>query len=240
MALPAGKIQPKSSIGTIRLFGDLSTMHGQSAPPQLPLNHRQQVRSSLRALFLGGVLPVIAFALVEEWYGTIGGLIAGVVFGVSELTYEYVRFRKVQGVTIAGSALVIILGGLSLIEGNAVLFKLQPAFLLFAFAGFLLVSSAMKRPFLVEMSQKQMTARGQKIPEEARLRMGKMNTRIGVCLLAIGFLSIHAAYYWSTPAWAFLKGIGAPAILIIYMCVEILVLRKTARARQKQHQPPKK
>ncbi len=214
-------------------------MQKQTPAPRPPLSHRQQVLSSLRALVLGGVLPVIAFTLVEEWYGTVGGLIAGVVFGAGELTYEYVRFRKIQGVTIAGNALVIILGGLSLIEGNAVLFKLQPAFLLFAFAGFLLLSSALKRPFLVEMSKKQMTANGQELPEEARRRLTGMNTRIGICLFVIALLSVHAAYYWSTPAWAFLKGIGAPAILVIYMGIEILILRRSARARQKQDPPPK-
>lgn len=188
----------------------------------------------MRSLFLGGVLPVVAFALVEEYYGTIGGLIAGVVFGIGELTYEYVRFRKIQGVTVAGNALVIILGGLSLVEGNAVLFKLQPALLLFAFAAFILVSSAIKRPLLVEMSKKQVPH----MPDEARKRLAGMNTRIGFCLAAIGALSAHAAFYWSTPAWAFLKGVGAPAILIAYMGLEIMILRRSARKRQERNAPP--
>jgi hypothetical protein len=37
------------------------------------------------------VLPVIAFAVVEEWYGPIGGVIAGALFGAGELIYEYLR-----------------------------------------------------------------------------------------------------------------------------------------------------
>lgn len=185
------------------------------------------MKASARALFLGGVLPVIAFALAEEWYGTIGGLIAGIVFGAGELTYEFIRYKKIQGVTIAGNALVIVLGGLSLIEGNAVLFKLQPAILVFAFAAFLLVSSAIGRPLLVEMSKKQNPG----APEELHKKLAGMNTRIGLCLIAIGLVSVHAAFYWSTAAWAFLKGIGAPLILFAYMAVEIVILRRRARRK---------
>lgn len=188
-------------------------------------DQKQKLKSSARALFLGGVLPVIAFALVEEWYGTLGGLIAGIVFGVGELAYEYIRFKKIQGVTIAGNALVIVLGGLSLIEGNAVLFKLQPAILIFAFAGFLLVSSAIGRPLLVEMSKKQ----NPDAPVELHQKLSGMNVRIGLCLIVIGAISVYAAFYWSTAAWAFLKGIGAPLILFAYMAIEIVILRRQAR-----------
>lgn len=186
------------------------------------------MKASARALVLGGLLPVIAFTLVEEFYGTIGGLVAGVVFGAGELVYEYARFRKIQGITIAGNALVVVLGGLSLLESNAVFFKLQPAILVFAFAGFLLVSSLIKKPLLVEMSKKQMP----EAPEEVRRRLAGMNTRVGLCLIAIGLLSVHAAFYWSTPAWAFLKGVGAPALLVAYMAAEILVLRRQAKRRK--------
>lgn len=188
---------------------------------------KQQLKASARALFLGGVLPVIAFALVEEWYGTIGGLIAGIVFGAGELAYEYIRFKKIQGITIAGNALVIVLGGLSLIEGNAVLFKLQPAILIFAFAGFLLVSSLIGKPLLVEMSKKQNPG----APPELHQKLAGMNTRIGFCLIAIGLVSVYAAFYWSTAAWAFLKGIGAPLILFGYMAIEIIILRRRARRK---------
>jgi intracellular septation protein len=191
------------------------------ATPNPPNNN---LKNSARALFLGGVLPVIAFALVEEWYGTIGGLIAGILFGAGELAYEYFRFKKIQGVTIAGNALVIVLGGISLLDGSPIFFKLQPAILIFAFAGFMLISSVLKKPLLVEMSKKQMG----EIPPEAAARLAGLNVRIGFVLIAIGLISVHAAFYWSTTAWAFLKGIGAPAILFAYMGIEIFLMRRNA------------
>jgi intracellular septation protein len=179
----------------------------------------------LRSLFLGGVLPVVAFALVENYYGTMGGLIAGITFGIGELTYEYVRFRKIQGITIVGNLLVIVLGGLSLFENNPVFFKLQPAFLIFAFAGLLIGSSLLKKPFLVEMSRKQMPD----APEVVRQRLSGLNLRLGFCMIGIGLLSVYAAYFWSTPAWALLKGVGVPVILVVYMLIEVVVIRLLAK-----------
>jgi intracellular septation protein len=201
------------------------------------LNTLQQPNSAakapgIKAIFLGGILPVAAFALVENFYGTMGGLIAGIAFGVGELTYEYVRFRKVQWITIIGNLLVIALGGLSLFEDNPVFFKLQPAILIFVFAALLIGSSLIGKPFLVEVSRKQMP----NAPEVVRKNLSGMNFRLGFCMLGIGVLSVYAAYYWSTAAWAMLKGIGVPIILVLYMAVEILVIRWWARKRMRREQ----
>ena len=182
------------------------------------MQSRSQV---LRSLLLGGLLPVIAFTVAEQIYGIVGGLIAGVVFGVGEVIYELVRFRKVQGITIIGNLLVVGLGALSLLENDSSLFKLQPAILIFAFAGLLIGSSLLGKPFLVMLAKKQMP----NAPEAAFQQMGAMNFRAGFCFIAIGLLSVEAAYHWSTAAWAALKGIGVPVIFGLYMLAEILIFR---------------
>ncbi len=185
--------------------------------------------AGIKSIIFGGLLPIIAFALVENFYGTLGGLIAGIAFGVGELSYELIRFRKVQWITIVGNALVIVLGGLSLLEDNPVFFKLQPAILIFVFAGLLIGSSIIGKPFLVEMSRKQMPD----APEVVRQHLARMNLRVGFCLVGIGALSVYAAYAWSTAAWATLKAVGAPVILVIYMGAEIIVVRYRAKKRRR-------
>jgi len=173
------------------------------------------------ALFLGGLLPIAAFALVEHFYGTMGGLIAGMIFGLGELTYEYVRFRKIQGITIGSNLMILILGGLSLIEDDPIFFKLQPALIVFVFAGLLIVSSWLKKPFLVALARKQ----NPETPEWLLGRLSGVNLRLGFCMLGLGALSLHAAYNWSTANWALLKGVGAPLITVGYMGAEVLASR---------------
>ena len=38
-------------------------------------------KAQAASFFFAGLLPVIAFTLIEEYYGTVAGLIAGMVFG---------------------------------------------------------------------------------------------------------------------------------------------------------------
>lgn len=186
---------------------------------------------AIRQFLLGGLLPVIAFTAVEAFYGTKAGLIAGVVFGVGEMLYEYLTLKRVQWITLASNALVIVLGGLALVEEDGALFKLQPAILVFAFAAFLIVSSLMGKPMLVALVKKQ----GRVLPPEAESLLGGLNWRLGICMIAIGAVGVHAAYYWTTAAWATYKAVGAPLMMGAYMAVEVLIIRLRRGRDRKTH-----
>lgn len=55
-----------------------------------------KAKSQALALFFGGLLPVIAFTVIEEKYGTVAGLIAGIVFGLGEVLFETIKYKKVR------------------------------------------------------------------------------------------------------------------------------------------------
>ncbi len=181
----------------------------------------QKSKSQFLMLLFGGILPVIAFAVVEEKYGVIWGTIAGMFFGVGEVIYEKLKLKKVSGVTWFSNFLVLGLGALSLISADGVWFKLQPAIFLFSFAGILLGSSLLKKPLLLAMAAKQ----NPNLPPAAVTLFGAMNTRLSFVFFFLSGLATWAALYWSTEAWAFLKSVGIFIILVIYMAGEILYRR---------------
>jgi intracellular septation protein len=193
----------------------------------MPDTLAQKKPNGVQAFLLGGLLPVVAFTVIEGVYGTAAGLVAGMVFGAGEMLYEYWSRRKIQGITIASNMLVVGLGGLSLIENNGVFFKLQPAILTFAFAGFLLGSGLMKRPLLLALARKQ---RGD-LPPAAEALLTALNWRLGLCMIAIGLVGVYAAFYWSTVAWASFKALGAPVLLGLYMAIEFLFAKLRARKK---------
>lgn len=176
---------------------------------------------SKMTFLIGGLLPVIAFTLVEQFYGAIGGAIAGIVFGLGEIGWEYRRMGKVQNITWVSNGLVLVFGLLSLWEDNGVFFKLQPAALLLLFAFLLFGSSLMKKPFLSAMARKQ----NPHLPVEALAFIDKLNFRLGIFFLFLTALSVYAAFYWTTVAWAFLKGIGLPILLGAYILAEVAWMR---------------
>ena len=171
--------------------------------------------------FVFSLLPILIFALVEELYGTTAGLIVGVLFGAGEIAYEYRKYGKPQTITLVANGLVLVLGGLSLIESNAVFFKLQPAILVFTMAGGLIFSSLIKKPFLVGMLRKQRPD----LPEIAYQRMSGLNLRMGFAMIAIGGLGVYGAFEWTTAWWAAYKAVGAPVLICLYMLIDLLILK---------------
>jgi intracellular septation protein len=171
----------------------------------------------MKALLMG-ILPVVAFAIVEEKYGVIWGTIAGMIFGLGEVVYEKIKLKKVSGITWFSNILILVLGGASLYSAEGFWFKMQPAIFLFVFAIMLIGSSLMKNPMLAAMAIKQ----NPNIPPAALAMLASLNLRLSFVFLFLSALSTWAAFSWSTEAWAFLKSVGVFIILFAYMAVEIL------------------
>lgn len=203
----------------------------------------QSSKNSVRALLLGGILPVVIFTVIEEKYGTYWGLVSGMVFGLGEIIFEKVKFKKVDSITWIGNGLLLGMGAISLFTKEGIWFKLQPAIIELFMAILLMGSTIMGKPFLLLMAKKQNTL--SQLPEPIRPIMEKqfsgLNFRIGLFFLLHSVLATWAALYWSTRAWAILKGVGLTMSLIAYMGIEIFWMRskmKTAASKIKSAAPP--
>jgi intracellular septation protein len=168
--------------------------------------------------FFGGLVPVIAFTLIEEKYGVIAGLVAGMVFGFGEVVYELIRYKKVSTITWIGNGLLIGLGAVSLVSSDGIWFKLQPALLEYGFFIFLVGSWVIKKPFLKLMMEKQ----NPDTPQFLKDCMSGMTLRFGLFMLAHALLATYAAFYWSTKAWALLKNVGLTVSTVVFMVAKVL------------------
>lgn len=186
---------------------------------------------AMRSLFLGGILPVIVFTILEEKYGTLWGLVGGMILGVGEIANEWRMQRKIDTITWIGNGLLIGMGCLSLFTNEGVWFKLQPA-ILEAFMGTLLIGSVLiKKPFLSMMAEKQnmFMQVAEPLRPVFREKFSGMTFRIGIFFLLHAILATWAAFHWSTRDWALLKGIGFTGSMILYMVVEMFVIRRSLR-----------
>lgn len=173
------------------------------------------------SLFFGGLLPVIAFTVIEEKYGPQAGLIAGLIFGGGEIIYELWRYKKVSTTTWIGNGLLLGLGAISLFFNDGIWFKLQPAIMEFGMFVFLLGSWLLKKPFLTIMSEKQ----NPNMPPFIKNSFSGMTFRLSFFFLIHAVIATYAALYWSTEAWALLKGIGLTVSMILYMIIEMFWIR---------------
>lgn len=186
---------------------------------------RPSPKGQALSLFFGGLLPVIAFTVIEEKYGPQAGLIAGLIFGVGEIIYELARYKKVSQITWIGNGLLLGLGLISLFFNDGIWFKLQPAIMEFGMFVFLLGSWALKKPFLKIMVEKQ----NPEIPQIMKDSLSGITLRMALFFLAHAIIATYAAFYWSTEAWAVLKGIGLTVSMIVYMIGEMFWMRAKQR-----------
>ena len=70
-------------------------------------------------------------------------------------------------------------------------------------------------------------------PEFLKQAMGGLTFRLGLFFLAHGVLAVFAALYWSTEAWALLKGVGLTVSMIVYMIIEVFAMRLRLQKLQK-------
>ena len=174
------------------------------------------------SLLFGGLLPVILFTVIEEKYGTVAGLIAGMIFGLGEIIYELVKYKKVSTITWIGNGMLLGLGAVSLFTNEGIWFKMQPAIFELLFFGILFFSWAMKKPFLKVMTEKQ----NPHLPEFVKEKLSGVTLRLSFFFLFHSILATYAAFYWSTEAWAILKGVGLTVSMIVYMVIEGLMMRR--------------
>jgi intracellular septation protein len=196
-----------------------------------PTTPNSNPKKQALAIFIGGLLPVIAFTVIEEYYGIIAGLIAGMVFGIGEILYEFIRYRKVSPITWIGCLLLLVLGGVSLISSDGLWFKLQPAFIELGMFFFLIGSWLFKKPFLRLFIEKQ----NPNAPEFIKDRMSGMTLRLSLFMLGHATLATWAALYWSNEAWALLKGVGLIASTIFYMVIEVIWAKKILNSNTKSN-----
>ena len=185
------------------------------------MNSKTNTKKQFLNLFFGGILPIVAFTVIEENYGVFYGLIAGLFFGVAEIIYELIRYRKVSQMTLISNSLIIVMGCVSLFLNDGIWFKLQPAIFEFGFFVFLLVTWILKKPFLKSMVEKQ----NPEVPEFFKNKLSGITFRLSLFFLIQSIIATYAALYWSTEAWAILKGIGLFVLMAIYMAIEMFWIR---------------
>lgn len=174
-----------------------------------------------------GLLPLFVYVLADELWGSLIGLYVALGFGVLELVYSYIRFKKIEKFVLLDIGLLLLLGSVSVILNDDIFFKLKPAFIELIFAVLIAVSVYSSRNIVFEMSKRYMSS----IPFSPEAEI-KLNKTLKVVLFLTVFhilLVVYSAYFMSKEAWAFISGVLFYLIILGYFGVEILINRLKSR-----------
>ncbi len=162
-----------------------------------------QYLSFLKKL-LPGLLPIIIFILADEIWGTKIGLVVAIASGVIELAITYFREKRFDRFILFDTALLVIMGGISILLDNDIFFKLKPAFINLIFCLVLGLSAFSEKNLLLLYSQRYF--KDITLGPEQQQAMQKMIRLMFWFMSVYTLLVVYSAIYMSKEAWAFISG----------------------------------
>lgn len=182
------------------------------------------MNSAQKPYFLLSFLPALAYWYLETYYTLEIALIGGIVLGVIEMFLEKKFTGHIHTLSKLNIALIVVLGGISLIAKEGLFFKLQPTFTGIAISAFLVYKKMKKQSLMLEMLQD--LKQRPPLPDNVYKTM-----EWHMCLFLLGFASFMAwvAIKETTATWLFWKTGGFYIAFGGFMIVEMIIIRLMIR-----------
>jgi len=159
---------------------------------------------SLLKKLLPGLIPLFIFILADEIWGTRVGLYVALGTGVGELVYYYIKDKKIDGFIILDTALLLVLGVVSIVLENDIFFKIKPALIELILLVVIAFSLWGPKNLIMAMSRRYM---GEMNLDEGQERMMRINMVVMFWITAVHILLVlWSAKYMSSAAWGFISG----------------------------------
>jgi len=185
---------------------------------------------------LPGFIPLFAFILIDEVWGTQAGLIAALIIGVGELLWVWVKEKRFERFVLFDTLLLLALGGVSLILHNEIFFKLKPGLVQLILCAILAFSAYSRVNIVGMMSQRYM--KGLKVDDAQMQQMRQSLKLMFWIFLAHTALVFYATFYLSDAAWAFISG-GLFYILFgVVFLITLWKQKKQKKALSQEEQLP--
>jgi intracellular septation protein len=166
-----------------------------------------------------GVLPLVAFVVVDAFAGLKAGLAAAVIFAVLEVVYSFAFFGYLDEISLGSLVLIAGFSFVSYRTNKPIYFKLQPVALGVVFALIFLVMQWLDKPLLVMMIQKYQYVLPDNVKEMVTnpsylILLEKISGLLGYGFLIHSALIAYSVFYLSNLWWILIRGIGIYIMMI--------------------------
>ena len=185
---------------------------------------------------LPGLLPILVFILVDQFWSTEAGLVVALVFGICQLGYVFIREKRLDRFVLFDTALLLALGGISIALKDEIFFKLKPAFINLIFCAILGYSAFSSKNLLMIYSQRYMG--DIKMPEGAEKAMQKTMQFLFWMMFIYTLLIVYSALFMSKEAWAFISGALLYILFGVYFAWQYLYNRYRTKQLSKEEWLP--
>lgn len=172
-------------------------------------------------------LPLIVFFVfykLFDIYAASGALIAATALA---LIFTWLKYRKIEKMTLITFVMVAIFGTLTLVFHNDLFIKWKVTAIYTLFAIALLVSQViLKKPLIQRMLGKELT-----LPDAV---WGKLNIAWSLFFLLCGLANIYVAFWLPQSVWVNFKVFGLTALTLIFTLISGVYIYKHMPEEQKK------
>lgn len=169
--------------------------------------------------FLFDLFPVILFFVTFKVYGIYAATAAAIVATFAQIGWMWLRHRKVDSMLWISLAIIVLLGGATLVFQNESFIKWKPTVLYWLFAVVLWLSIVFLKKNLIEA----LLAKQIVLPAAV---WRKLNTSWIVFFILMGGINIHVAFNYSVDIWVNFKLFGSVGLMLIFVVMQGIILNR--------------
>ncbi|MGP9417542.1 septation protein A [Ewingella sp. AOP9-I1-14] len=154
-------------------------------------------------------LPLVVFFVFYKLYDIYYASGALIVASALALIFTWIKYRKVEKMTLITFAMVAIFGTLTLVFHNDEFIKWKVTVIYVLFSGALLVSQLiLKKPLIQRMLGKELT-----LPDHV---WNKLNVSWAIFFLLCGLANIYVAFWLPQEVWVNFKVFGLTVLTLVF------------------------
>lgn len=165
------------------------------------------------------LFPVVLFFATFKVYGIYAATAAAIVATFAQIGWMWLRHRKVDSMLWTSLAVIVLLGGATLVFQNESFIKWKPTVLYWLFAVVLWLSLAFFQKNLIEA----LLAKQIALPAAVWRRL---NMSWIVFFILMGGINIHVAFNYSVDTWVNFKLFGSIGLMLIFVVVQAIMLNR--------------
>ncbi|MFI3135841.1 MAG: septation protein A [Methylococcaceae bacterium] len=163
--------------------------------------------------------PILFFFIAYKFYDIYVATAVVIVATVIQVGITWFKYRKVEAMQWVTLALILVMGGATLYLHDEQFIKWKLSIIEWLF-GIAFIGSQYigEKPFIERMMSTSL--------ELPKAIWRRLNVLWGLFFISVGFINVYVMFNFNTDDWVMFKTFGVPAMMVIFIALQMVYLYK--------------
>ena len=181
--------------------------------------------------FLYDYFPIICFFVAYKLYGIFVATAVTIGASILQVGFFWLKNKRFEKLHLVTLALVVVLGGFTLIFHKAIFIKWKPSIIYWIFSIVIWGTEFSAKPLLERML-------GDKITMPRKI-WSRLSHSWAIFFLGMGFLNLWVVYHYSTNSWVNFKLFGTLGLTLLFVVLQALYMTRHMESIEKTDEKTK-